>query len=96
MQFPNDPHKYLRSLGLTIVLAIELYKFIKFVATQPPFQAARPAGKLVGGQDCPLHNGSDLSGESRLEKVSGIAAEPPVLPLFHGGAEAIFRGGRSR
>jgi len=22
---------------------------------QPPFQAARPAGKLVGGQDCPPH-----------------------------------------
>ena len=33
MQLHKDPHKFLLSLGLTIVLAIELYKFIKFVAT---------------------------------------------------------------
>jgi hypothetical protein len=32
MQLPKDPHKFLLSLGLTVILAIELYKFIRFIA----------------------------------------------------------------
>ncbi len=32
MNLPRDPHRFLLSLGLTIILAVELYKFIKFIA----------------------------------------------------------------
>lgn len=32
MQLSNDPHKFIFSIGLTIVLIIELYKFIRFIA----------------------------------------------------------------
>jgi hypothetical protein len=32
MNLPHDPHRLLLSTGLSIVLAIELYKFIMFIA----------------------------------------------------------------
>ena len=32
MKLPRDPHLFLLKTGLAIVLAIELYKFIKFIA----------------------------------------------------------------
>jgi len=31
-KLPRDLHLFLLKLGLTVVLAIELYKFIKFIA----------------------------------------------------------------
>jgi hypothetical protein len=33
MKFPRDPHMLLLKAGLTIILAIELYKFIIFIAS---------------------------------------------------------------
>lgn len=32
MQLPKDPHKVLLNLGLAIIMAVELYKFIRFIA----------------------------------------------------------------
>jgi hypothetical protein len=32
MHFPKDPHKFIFSLGFAIVLCVELYKFIRFIA----------------------------------------------------------------
>jgi len=31
-RLPRDPHLFLLKAGLTIILAIELYKFIRFIA----------------------------------------------------------------
>lgn len=31
-KLPRDPHLLLLKVGLTIILAIELYKFIRFIA----------------------------------------------------------------
>jgi hypothetical protein len=33
MKLSRDPHSLLLKAGLTIVLAIELYKFIRFIAS---------------------------------------------------------------
>jgi hypothetical protein len=33
VRIPRDPHLLLLKVGLTIILAIELYKFIKFIAS---------------------------------------------------------------
>lgn len=30
-KLPRDPHMLLLKVGLTIILAVELYKFIKFI-----------------------------------------------------------------
>lgn len=32
MQLPKDPHKLIFSIGFAVVLAVELYKFIVFIA----------------------------------------------------------------
>ena len=33
MKLPRNPHRFLLEVGLAIVLVIELFKFIKFIAS---------------------------------------------------------------
>ena len=33
LKLPRDPHLLLLRVGLTVIIAIELYKFIRFIAS---------------------------------------------------------------
>jgi hypothetical protein len=33
LKLPRDPHLFLLKVGLAIILAVELYKFIRFIAS---------------------------------------------------------------